>query len=857
MSNNGSSSQHYDVVVVGAGMAGLYLLHKLRSAGFSAIALETGADVGGTWYWNRYPGARCDIESLDYSYSFDPELEKEWQWSERYATQPEILRYLQFVADRYDLRRDIQFSTKVERADWDEGASKWKVTTTSAECFSSQFYVMATGCLSLPKEPDVPGVNRFRGSTYFTNAWPHAGVDFTGQRVAVIGTGSSGIQSIPLIAKEASQITVFQRTANYAAPANNGPVREEHLQKLEADRATYREAARWSRAGVPLPRGEEPFFTVEPEERQRRLEAGFAIGDLLTINTSFSDLVSNQAANDTVADFFRDKVRAKVNDPQTAEDLCAKDFPLFTKRLCLETNYFETFNLPHSKLVNLRRTPIKSITESGIDTTEESMEFDSLVFATGFDAMTGAIVAVDIRGRDGVELKDVWEDGPKTYLGLNVHGFPNFFTVTGPGSPSVLSNMVVSIEQHVNWITSTIEHLRSEGLQTIEATPAAQEGWITHVNDFANLTLYPVANSWYMGANVPGKPRVFLPYIGGVDTYRQACNEVVEQDYLGFEQSGSGGFRCNDGVVRFVKPDVQMVMDVIASFNLPTLDSLSADEARDQMLAAAANRPPGPEVGEIIDGEFPGAAGNLDYRLYRPATSGPHPVVVYYHGGGWVLGNASSDDPFCRHLCVSSNSIVVSVNYRHAPEALFPAAVDDAYAALNWVAANTESLGGESGNLAVAGWSAGGNLATVVCKLAQNQGGPTINGQLLVCPVTDSDFSTISYNDNAEGYVLTRNLMSWFWDHYCDVGDRNDPRASPLRAESLAGLPPAMVVTAELDPLRDEGNAYAAAMAAAGVAVQHIQAPGQIHTSITAVDVVVSANDLRQTMGDGIKDFFK
>jgi cation diffusion facilitator CzcD-associated flavoprotein CzcO/acetyl esterase/lipase len=857
MSNNGSSDQQYDVIVVGAGMAGLYLLHKLRAAGFSAISLETGDDVGGTWYWNRYPGARCDIESVDYSYSFDPELEKEWQWSERYATQPEILRYLQFVADRYDLQRDIKFSTKVERADWDESASQWKVTTANGECLTSQFYVMATGCLSLPKEPDVPGVDKFTGTTYFTNAWPHEGVDFTGKRVAVIGTGSSGIQSIPLIAKEASQITVFQRTANYAAPANNGPAREEHLQKFQADPDAYREEARWSRAGVPLPRGEEPFFTVESEERQRRLETGFAIGDLLTINTSFSDLVTDQAANDAVAEFFRDKVRAKVSDSQTAEDLCAKDFPLFTKRLCLETNYFETFNLPHSKLVNLRRTPIKSITETGIDTTEESMEFDSIVFATGFDAMTGAIVAVDIRGRDGIELKDVWEDGPKTYLGLNVHGFPNFFTITGPGSPSVLSNMVVSIEQHVNWITAAFEHLRNEGLQTLEATTAAQDGWITHVNDFANLTLYPVANSWYMGANVPGKPRVFLPYIGGVDTYRQACNEVVEQDYLGFEQTGSDGSRCNDGVVRFVKPDVQMVMDVIASFELPTLDSLSADEAREQMLAGAANRPVGPEVGEIIDGEFPGAGGNLDYRLYRPTTSGPHPVVIYYHGGGWVLGNASSDDPFCRHLCASSDSIVVSVDYRHAPEARFPAAVDDAYAALNWVAANAESLGGQPGNLAVAGWSAGGNLATVVCQLAQSQDGPKIDGQLLVCPVTDNDFSTASYNDNAEGYVLTRNLMTYFWDHYCDIDDRNDPRASPLLAESLAGLPPAMVVTAELDPLRDEGNAYAAAMGAAGVAVQHIQAPGQIHTSLTAVDMVVSANELRQAMGDAIKGFFQ
>ena len=854
--NNGTINQHCDVIVVGAGMAGLYLLHKLRSAGYSAIALETGDDVGGTWYWNRYPGARCDIESLDYSYSFDPDLEKEWQWSERYATQPEILRYLQFVADRYDLRRDIRFSTLVKQANWDEGAAQWNVTTATGDTFTGQYYVMATGCLSLPKEPDVPGVDRFSGTTYFTNAWPHEGVDFTGKRVAVIGTGSSGIQCIPLIAEQASQITVFQRTANYAAPANNGPVRAEHQQKLQADRDAYREAARGSRAGVPLPRGEEPFFTVEPEERERRLEAGFALGDLLTISSSFSDLVTNPEANNAVQEFFRNKVRAKISDPQTAEDLCAKDFPLFTKRLCLETNYFETFNLPHSKLVNLRRTPIKSITETGIDSTEESMEFDAIVFATGFDAMTGAIVAVDIRGCDGVELKDVWAEGPKSYLGLNVHGFPNFFTITGPGSPSVLSNMAVSIEQHVNWITTTLNHLRKEGLQTIEATYAAQEGWVTHVNDYADLTLYPVANSWYMGANVPGKPRVFLPYIGGVDTYRQVCNDVVEQDYLGFELSGSSGSHCNDGVVRFVKPDVQMVLDLIASLEQAPLESLPLEKARQQMEANTANRAPGPEVGEISDGTLPGPFCDLDYRLYRPTTEGPHSVVVYFHGGGWVLGHASSDDPFCRYLCVESNVLVISVNYRHAPEAPFPAAVDDAYAAVNWIAINAESLGGKSGSLAVAGWSAGGNLATVVCQMSQKQGGPKISGQLLVAPVTDCDFSTTSFSDNAEGYGLTRNLMQWFWNNYCAVSERNDPRASPLRAESLAGLPPAMVITAELDPLRDEGNAYAAAMQAAGVSVKHIQAPGQIHTSLTAVDTVNSANGVRKAMSDAVRFFF-
>ena len=848
--------QHYEVIAVGAGMAGLYLLYKLRQAGFSAVALEKADDVGGTWYWNRYPGARCDIESLDYSYSFDPELEEEWEWSERYATQPEILRYLQFVADRYDLRKYIRFSTEVQQAVWNEGSKCWDIRTNNGTKISSQFYVMATGCLSMPKEIDLTGTEKFKGRTYFTNCWPHEGVDFTGQRVAVIGTGSSGIQSIPLIAEEASQVTVFQRTANYAAPANNGPVRTEHLEKLAKDRKTYREDARWSRAGVPITSSAEPFFTVDPEERLRRIEFGWNRGDLLTINSSFADLVTNSGANTEVQEFFRNQVRAKVEDQNIAEDLCARDFPLFTKRLCLETNYFETFNKPHVNLVNLYRTPIKSLTEAGIDTTEETMEFDIIVFATGFDAMTGAIAAVDIRGRDGAELKNVWKDGPKTYLGLSIHGFPNLFTITGPGSPSVLSNMVVSIEQHVDWITATLLHLRSKGLQSIEATSKAQEAWVTHVNDYGNLTLYPQANSWYMGANVPGKPRVFLPYIGGVDRYRQACNEVVEAGYLGFEQTSAEESYCNDGIIRFVKPDVQLFLELLASLEQPPLDSLSPKQAREQMEAASSQRPPGPETGEIIDGNFRGRAGNINYRLYRPATQGPHPIIVYYHGGGWVLGHASSDDPFCRYLCVESNAIVISANYRHAPEAKFPAAVDDAYDALKWISANTELLGGQRKKIAIAGWSAGGNLAAVISQLARDEGGPEICGQLLVTPVTDNDFSRRSYNTNSEGYVLTRTLMEWFWDHYCDLSQRNDPRASPLRASSLAELPPAVVVTAELDPLRDEGEAYAKALSEAGVEVKHIEAPGQIHTSLTAVDSISSSEPLRKEMSNAITSFF-
>ncbi|MDH4363700.1 MAG: NAD(P)/FAD-dependent oxidoreductase, partial [Acidimicrobiia bacterium] len=526
------TEQRYDVIVAGAGMAGLYLLHKLRQSGFSAVALESGDDVGGTWYWNRYPGARCDIESLDYSYSFDPELEKAWTWSERYATQPEILRYLQFVADRYDLRRDIRFSTRVEQARWDDAGRQWHVTTSGGDTLTGRHYVMATGCLSLPKVPDVPGVERFAGDLWFTNRWPHEGVDFTGQRVAVIGTGSSGIQSIPLIAEQAAQLTVFQRTPNFSAPAANGPVRPEHRAKLEADRDAYREAARQSTAGVPITPSQEPMFTLAPEEIRRRLEAGWEAADLLTLNSSFADVIVNPAANEVVQEFFREKIREKVTDPQVAEDLSPRTFPIYTKRQCLDTNYYETFNLPHVKLVNLRRTPITSITETGIDTTKESMMFDAIVFATGFDAMTGALLAVDIRGRGGRMLRDAWAAGPRTYLGIQVPDFPNLFIITGPGSPSVLTNMVVSIEHHVDFVADTIEALRADGLTTIEPEASRADDWVAYVNAVADFTLFPRCNSWYLGANVPGKPRVFMP-LPGFPGYVEQVNQIVEQGYDG------------------------------------------------------------------------------------------------------------------------------------------------------------------------------------------------------------------------------------------------------------------------------------------------------------------------------------
>jgi cation diffusion facilitator CzcD-associated flavoprotein CzcO/acetyl esterase/lipase len=862
-SNGMAGTPQYDVIVVGAGMAGLYLLHRLRGLGMTAVALEAADGVGGTWYWNRYPGARCDIQSLDYQFTFDPELEREWEWTEKYATQPEILRYLNHVADRYDLRRDIRFGTPVDRARWDEAASCWHVHTAGGDELTSRHYVMATGTLSVPKDPDIVGAHRFRGDTYLTGKWPHDGVDFTGKRVAVIGTGSSAIQSIPLIAEQAEQLTVFQRTPNFSMPAGNGPIPDSKQAEITENRDAYREAAKWSRAGVPMPKPTDSVFAVSEQERLRRFEEAWQAGELLAPSATFVDLGVNEAANELWCEFVRDKIRSTVDDPDVAEALCPTTYPFGTKRPCLDTNYYTTFNLPHVRLVDLRRQPIVTITETGIDIGSsggvaadvESLEFDVIVYATGFDAMTGALVGVDIRGRDGLTLGEKWGHGPRTYLGLTTVGFPNLFMITGPGSPSVLSNMVVSIEQHVDWIMDALVSMRSNGFTTIEPTPTAEAGWVQHVDDCASITLFPKADSWYLGANVPGKPRVFLPYVGGVDTYRRTCDQVATQGYLGFRLTGPDGEQCNDGVVNQLHLDVMLLLDAMAQLDLPPLESLGPDGARRFMEMSSAMRPPGPDLGEIVDGTLPGAAGDLQYRLYRPPTDGPHPVVCYFHGGGWVLGSYDSDDPFCRYLALHSDSIVVSVDYRHAPEDRFPAAADDAFAALRWVAEHAEELGGSPGKLVVAGWSAGGNVAAVAAQRARDAGGPHLDGQLLVTPVTDGSIDRPSKYENADGYVLTKSVMDWFWDCYADAADRKDPLASPLLAASLTGLPPAAIFTAQFDPLRDEGTAYAEALAAAGVDVEHVACRGQIHTSLTAVGVIVSAETHRQQMAEAIKAF--
>ena len=523
-----------DVVVVGAGFAGLYMLHKLREIGMTARAFETGDGVGGTWYWNRYPGARCDVESIDYTYSFSEELQREWRWSERYPAQPEILRYLNFVADKFDLRRDITFETRVESAVFDEASATWLVTTSQGDAVHCRFCVMATGCLSTPKRPGLDGAQVFEGETYHTGLWPHEGVDFTGKRVAVIGTGSSAIQSIPQIAKQAAHLTVFQRTPNFSIPAHNGPIDHEREAWSDEHFAEFREVARASGFGSSNLLNPQSALQATPEEREAMFQSRWETGGVAFLG-SYMDLLFNEEANQMAADFVRAKIKETVHDPEVAESLAPKDHPFGSKRLCVDIDYFETYNRPNVTLVDLKRTPLVGFTPRGIRTTAGEHEVDAIVFATGFDAMTGALLNIDIRGRGGESMRDAWADGPHTYLGIMVAGFPNLFTITGPGSPSVLSNMVISIEQHVDWLADLFTHMTERGVDCIEANADAQDAWGAHVVDIANLTLFPRASSWYVGANIPGKPRVFMPYVAGVAVYRRKCDDVAANDYEGFE----------------------------------------------------------------------------------------------------------------------------------------------------------------------------------------------------------------------------------------------------------------------------------------------------------------------------------
>ena len=540
-------SERTDVLVVGAGFAGMYAVYRFRKQGLSVKVLEAGSDVGGTWYWNRYPGARCDVPSLEYSYGFSPELEQEWDWPEVFSAQADILRYANHVAERFDLRRDMQFNTRVISVDYRDDTQRWRLTTDANEQFEAPFCVMATGCLSVPIKPDIPGAERFRGAIYHTGSWPNEPVDLTGKRVGIIGTGSSGVQAIPELARQAGHLTVFQRTPVYTIPANRKRMRDAVQQEFREHYREIRDLQQRNAGGVSNFRPQQSvrrdvdmdstrrlpnrLLELGPEQRDAVMER-FGLGALLGFRDIYTDAQANELANE----LYRDAVRGMIRDPDTAERLLPKTYGLGCKRQVLDRDYYDTFNRDNVSLVDLTETPIESVTEAGIQTSATHHDLDVLVYATGFDAMTGALLKANIRGRDGMPLAEKWRDGPVTYLGLQMAGFPNLFTVTGPGSPSVLCNMLVAIEQHVNWIGDCIGYLRSEGLRSIEPRLQSEEQWIAHVNEVAQGTMYtaPNCNSWYLGANISGKPRIFMPYVGGYPRYRERCEQEAAGGYEGF-----------------------------------------------------------------------------------------------------------------------------------------------------------------------------------------------------------------------------------------------------------------------------------------------------------------------------------
>jgi cyclohexanone monooxygenase len=533
MSKPSTKATSVDVVIVGAGFSGLYLLRRFLNQGISTRCFERGDGVGGTWYWNRYPGARCDVESMQYSYGFDDELQQDWNWPEKFSGHADIRAYADHVTNRFGLRPCIDFNTEVRAAHYDERQQLWTIESNSGEQVQAKHFVMAGGCISTAQIPKFDGLSDYQGKTYHTGRWPHEPVDFTGLRVAVIGTGSSAIQAIPEIAKQAAHLSVFQRQANFTIPSRNHPMTEEYASSWKNGYAQKRQQMRYLPNGVLRELNNKSALEVSDEERLATYEARWSAGGSGFLG-SFNDIMTNQAANDTMAEFVRNKIRETVKDPVAAEILCPRTHPIGTKRLCVDSGYFETYNRDNVELVDISQTPIERLTNDGLRLADRDFEFDAIVFATGFDAMTGTLFNVDIRGRNGLELKKKWEAGPRTYLGLMSERFPNLFMITGPGSPSVKSNMITSIEQHVDFVADTIIHMRDQGLAVIEPELKAEDEWVDHVQVVAHKTLFPQANSWYMGANIPGKPRLFMPYIGGVGTYRKICEEVVDEGYKGF-----------------------------------------------------------------------------------------------------------------------------------------------------------------------------------------------------------------------------------------------------------------------------------------------------------------------------------
>ena len=848
-----------DVIVVGAGYTGIYAVHKLRDElGLEVLGIDAAGGVGGTWWWNRYPGARCDIESVHYSYSFSEEIQSQWQWSERYAAQPEILRYLEFVADKLDVRKAFQFSTRVTGMVWNETTRRWTVSSDQGQTWTARFVVAGTGNVSVPKSrAEFPGIEGFKGLVLSTSSWPHEGVDFTGKRVGVIGTGSTAVQLIPEIAQQATQLTVFQRTANYAVPNWNTKLDEERQRWNTENAPRLRNGARDSFMGVPYDNPEPSALAVSSEARKARYDALWKKGGFEFLISSYGDLLTDEKANESAAEYVREQIRARVKDPEVAELLCPKDHPMGTKRLVMEDGYYATYNRDNVRLVDIRSNPIEAFTETGVRTGGELHEFDVIVLAVGFDAISGALLKMGIVGRDGVTLNERWEQGPKTYLGIASAGFPNLFYVTGPTSGVALYNNPLAIEDHVDFVTDAIRSLQDKGIDTIEADAEAELAWYRQVEGILNTTLFPQANSWYMGANVPGKPRSAFIFVGPAALYRAMCKQVVERGYAGF-RLGDDRAGSVPPLIR-IDPSVSQVVGAMLLQGMGRLDELSLEQMRETVEGLKEMQLPAPQGVRRQTEQYASPAGELPLHLHIPErAAGPLPVVVYFHGGGLVSGSIEMCSAVCARLAQELQAIVVAPSYRLAPEAPFPAATDDSYAAVCWTANNIERFGGDPERIVVMGESAGGMLATVCAQRARDEQGPELAAQILLYPATDVEAETASRIEFADGPILgTEGARIMLSTYLGDLAHAASPLASPNRASSLADLPPALVISAECDPLRDEGEAYGHAMKAAGVDAEVLRLPGMVHGVYNMSAYVPRVSEFNQAIARFLQPIFQ
>ncbi|MDW8803288.1 alpha/beta hydrolase fold domain-containing protein [Streptomyces scabiei] len=824
----------HDVVIIGGGFSGLYAVHKMRDQlGLDVQGFDTAGGVGGTWWWNRYPGCRCDFESVHYSYSFSDELQREWEWSERFAAQPEILAYLEWVADRLDLRRSFRFSTRVTSLTWDEDAARWTVRTDDGGTCTARYVVSGVGVLSVPKSPEFTGVDSFEGELYRTSSWPHEPVDFAGKRVAVIGTGSTGIQVIQEVAKEAAHLTVFQRSPAYAAPLGNGPVAPEQRRWNADHHAELRAGSRQRFIGVPYDLASGPALAATPRERREIFDKYYDRGGFPLLVSTFTDILFSQEANDTIAEYLRERIRERVEDPATAELLTPTDHPYGSKRPPFETDYYEVYNRPNVDLVDVRRAPIEAITPTGVLTGDGSWDFDVIILATGFDAITAPQVMLNVTGRDGVTLGEKWADGPTSLLGSQVAGFPNFFMVVGPQSTAVFYNAPLAIEDAVDFTAGAIARVEAEGARTIEPTPEAERVWGELCTGILNLTLIPRAEkAWWLGGNIAGKTRGAYMFVGGAPLYRAIQAEVAQRDYAGF---ALGGRAAPLSPMLRLNPAAALVLATTLGGDAQPPKRPTVEEIRARNEGLSQLQLPGPQM-RVEAITRPRA------RVYIPDADGPLPVLVHYHGGGFLAGSLDLADSPARWLASNLGAVVVAAGYRLAPEHPFPAGADDAFSALQWVHDHIGEYGGDPERVVVIGESSGANLAAVVALRARDAG-IDLAGQVLITPPIDPEASTDSRTEFADGPLLSAADIDGMWATYLNGGEVTD-QAAPNRAKSLAGVAPALVVTVELDPLRDEGEQYADALAACGVPVEAHRLDGLFHGALHMTAVIPEAQRL-------------